>query len=116
MQNIDTENKNGVVVLHLKGRIDATNSGQVHEKITSEIKKGCDKMLVNFSEVNYISSAGLRVVIYASKSLAKNAGSFSICALNDNIKKIFEISGLVELFSIHDDLETGLNALKGGQS
>ncbi len=113
MQDIQTENKDGFVIVHLKGRIDATNSGQVHEKIMHEIKKGCGNMIVNFSEVNYISSAGLRVVIYASKSLAKSSGSFSICSLNDNLRKIFEISGLVDLLSIHDDLESSLNPSKG---
>ena len=113
MQDIQIENKDGFVIVHLKGRIDATNSGQVHEKVMHEIKKGCGSMIVDFSGVNYISSAGLRVVISASKSLAKNSGSFSICSLNDNLRKIFEISGLADLLSIHDNLESSLNSSKG---
>ena len=70
-------------------------------------------MVINFSDVNYISSAGLRVLIFATKSFSKSSGSFAVCSLNDNIMKIFEISGLVNLFSIHDDLDTALKSIKG---
>jgi len=111
MSEIQAINQDGIVILNLKGRVDATNSGQVHDKVMDEIKNGCNKMIINFSEVNYISSAGLRVLIFATKSFAKNSGSFAVCSLNENIMKIFEISGLVNLFSIHDDLETGIDAL-----
>ena len=105
MSEIETVNQEGVVVLNLKGRIDATNSNEVHEKISDELKGGCNKMVVNFSDVNYISSAGLRVLIFATKSFSKSDGSFAICSLNDNIKKIFEISGLLSIFNIHDGME-----------
>lgn len=111
MSDIQSVNQDGVVVLNLKGRVDATNSGQVHDKVMEEIKNGCNKMIINFSEVNYISSAGLRVLIFATKSFSKSSGSFAVCSLNDNIMKIFEISGLVNLFTIHNDLETGLKAM-----
>ena len=112
MSEIQTVTQDGIVILNLKGRVDATNSGQVHDKVMDEIKNGCNKMIINFSDVNYISSAGLRVLIFATKSFAKNSGSFAVCSLNENMMKIFEISGLVNLFSIHDDLEKGIDALK----
>ena len=112
MSEIQTVNQCGIVILNLKGRVDATNSGQVHDRVMEKIKEGCNKMIINFSEVNYISSAGLRVLIFATKSLGKNSGAFAVCSLNENVRKIFETSGLVNLFTIHKDLETGINSLK----
>ena len=112
MSEIQTANQDGIVILNLKGRVDATNSGTVHDKVMDEIKNGCNKMIINFSDVNYISSAGLRVLIFTTKSFAKSSGSFAVCSLNENIVKIFEISGLVNLFTIHDDLEQGIASLK----
>ncbi len=112
MSDIETVRQDDIVILNLKGRVDATNSGQVHDKVMEEIKNGCSDMIINFVDVNYISSAGLRVLIFATKSFAKSSGSFSVCSLNENIMKIFEISGLMNLFTIHADLETGLNSLK----
>ena len=112
MSDIDPVVQDGVVVLNLKGRVDATNSNEVHEKISDEIKNGCDRMVVNFSDVNYISSAGLRVLIFATKSFSKNQGSFAICSLNDNIRKIFEISGLLSIFNIHEKTEDAVANLR----
>ena len=113
MNEIETVQQDGIVILNLKGRVDATNSGQVHDKVMEEIKNGCNKMIINFDDVNYISSAGLRVLIFATKSFQKSSGSFSVCSLNENILKIFEISGLANLFTIHGDLTTAINSTEG---
>ena len=94
------------------GRIDASNSGQIHERIMGEIENGCQSMIVDFSQVSYISSAGLRVLIYASKAMLKESGSFYICSINKNIEKIFQISGLTPIFNIHSDVQSCLDAIK----
>lgn len=112
MKSIYIEQKDGVSVLNIKGRVDASVSAQIHEKIMDEIESGCSKMVIDFSDVNYISSAGLRVMIYASKALTKKSGAFSICALNKNIEKIFEVSGLSTLFSIHETLDSSLASMQ----
>lgn len=108
MESVHVSRRGDASVLALKGRVDATNSNQIHERIMDEVEKGCKRMAIDFSEVSYISSAGLRVFIYASKVLSKNSGTLSICALDENIKKIFEISGLSKLFRITEDVESGL--------
>lgn len=108
MQSVHVSRRGDASILALKGRVDATTSNQVHERIMDEVEKGCKRMAIDFSEVSYVSSAGLRVLIYASKTLSKNSGTLSICALNDNIKKIFEISGLSKLFHITEDVASGL--------
>lgn len=112
MKSIYFEQRDGVSILNIKGRVDASVSAQIHEKIMDEIESGCSKMVIDFSDVNYISSAGLRVMIYASKALSKNSGSFSICSLSKNIEKIFEVSGLSTLFSIHDNLDSSLSNMQ----
>ena len=112
MQSAYMEDRDGISVLNIKGRLDASNSGQVHEKIMSEIDGGKNKIVVNFSDVSYISSAGLRVIVYASKALSKKQGSFSLCSISGNIEKVFQISGLASLFDIHKDVESSLQAMK----
>lgn len=108
MQSIYVSRKEDTVVLTLKGRVDATTSGQIHERIMDEIEKGCQKMIIDFAEVNYISSSGLRIIIFTSKALAKKSGTLTLCALNNNIQKIFEISGLYKLFHITEDIPSAL--------
>ncbi len=109
MQSVYTEQRDGASIVNLKGRVDASTSGQIHEKIMDEIEGGCNKIIIDFSEVSYISSAGLRVLIYASKAMVKSSGAFSICSVSKNIEKILQISGLTGLFDIHADVESSLN-------
>ena len=109
MQSIYVSRKNNTVILTLKGRVDATTSGQIHERIMDEIEKGCQKMIIDFASVSYISSSGLRIIIFTSKTLSKKSGSLTLCALNDNVQKIFEISGLSRLFHITEDIPSALD-------
>ena len=108
MESIHVSSRDGTSILALKGRVDAATSGQIHERIMDEIEKGCRRMIIDFSEVTYISSAGLRILIYASKALTKNSGTLVITALNDNIQKIFEMTGLSKLFHITKDIPSAL--------
>ena len=108
MSEIQTVNQDGIVILNLKGRVDATNSKQLHDKVMKEIKDGCNKMIINFSEVYFISSACLQVLVFAIKSFAKNSGSFAVCSLDENIMKVFETTGLANQVIIHDDVETSV--------
>lgn len=112
MQSVYIEDRDGISVLNIKGRIDASNSGQIHERIMEEIERGHHRIVVDFSQVSYISSAGLRVLIYASKAVVKNEGAFSICSVNENIEKIFQVSGLACLFDIHKNVDASLSSMK----
>ena len=112
MDDVGVEQKDGVSIVNIKGRIDASNSGQIHEKILDEVGQGRNNIVVNFLEVSYISSAGLRILIYASKVIGKKSGSFSLCSVNSDIEKIFQISGLSALFNIHKDIQSSLDAIK----
>lgn len=59
-----------------------------------------DKVVLDFSEVSYVSSAGLRIVLMAAKRVQQVNGAFALCSLNPEIQKIFEISGLVRILRI----------------
>ena len=111
MHSVYTEQRDGVSILNLGGRIDASNSGQVHERIMDEIEEGRNAIVIDFSEVSYISSAGLRILVHASKTLMRNSGAFSICSVNKNIEKIFQISGLTGLFDIRSDVQASIDAI-----
>ena len=112
MQAVYVEQKDGVSVFNLQGRIDASNSNQIHEKIMDEIESGASNIVINFSEVSYISSAGLRILVYTSKTMKKKSGTLSICAMSKNIEKIFQISGLMGLFDVHSNLEASLSSVQ----
>ena len=112
MDKIFIEVINGRTVLNIEGRLDASTVGSVHDKLMDTIESDAKDILINLSKVNYVSSAGLKTLIYASKSMKKTGGELSLCSLHDNVQKVFEISGLTNLFPIYESIDEGVSQSK----
>ena len=100
---IDEQKKNGVMILTLKGRLDALTAKQLDETFVNLVESQEKLFAVNFCHLEYISSGGLRVLLKAAKVLKNENGKIVLYALKDPIKEIFEIAGFVSLFPIFSD-------------
>jgi anti-sigma B factor antagonist len=80
-------------VFRIKGRLDSMTSPEFEEKIAEAAKNGNSKMVLDFGELEYISSAGLRVVLKAAKDMKLVGGSVVLCSMQDYVKEVFEIAG-----------------------
>lgn len=97
-----TQEKDGaLLVLRPKGRLDSANAHPFEEKMTAALSGGETNILVDFSELNYISSAGLRVLLMGAKRTQAAKGKIVLCALNDNIREVFEVSGFLSIFKVY---------------
>lgn len=99
---------NGHVVLNLGGQIDSTAAGLFEESIVSLISSGTNNMIVDFSQVKFISSAGLRVLLLAAKKVKPYGGKVTLCNLSSDVKEVFDISGFSVLFSIYSTLDEAI--------
>ncbi len=97
---ISVKTADEVKVLEFKGRLDHQTSPDAQEQLTKLIEKGERKILVNFGKLDYISSAGLRVLLAAAKQLIPGGGEIRICSLNDVVMEVFKISGFVTIFRV----------------
>ena len=93
MVDIIEKEENGVSIFKLTGRLDSKTSPEFEKKVFDAIGKGSKNMIVDFEDLDYISSAGLRVILKATKDLKRSDGSFILCAMKDYVKEVFEISG-----------------------
>ena len=94
------KNDAGIEILQVSGRIDPSTSNQLEEEINSVLSAGQSKLVLNLSEVDFISSTGLRIFLSALKKVKAQNGDVKICCMNSNIEKIFKIAGFVSLFDI----------------
>lgn len=62
--------------------------------------RSSNRVALDFSEVSYVSSAGLRVVLLAARYVQQSEGAFALCSLNPEVQKIFEMSGLTRILQI----------------
>jgi anti-anti-sigma factor len=100
--HIQEEKKDDYIILKLTGRIDSTNSLEFEKKILGLFTENTNKLIIDCTELDYISSSGLRVFLMAMKKIKSIQGSLAICSMQDQIKEVFDISGFTGIFSIYD--------------
>jgi len=99
--------------LHLKGRIDSMSAVEIQQRVEELILAGERILITDFEEVNYISSAGLRVFLAAQKQLGKGGGEIILFKIPPKVLRIFEMSGFEQLFRITSskkDIQSALQA------
>lgn len=89
----------------IQGRIDTMTAGDFENIIMGILGDGVTKLLLDCSDLTYISSSGLRVFLVAQKKILATGGILRICCLKPEIKDIFDISGFSIIFSIFSDVE-----------
>ena len=105
------EVKNGHII-SVQGEIDVYTSPRVKEIINELIEQGHFNLIINLEGVRYIDSTGLGVLIGALKKVRENEGSINLICTNPQIKKIFNITGLVKIFGIHKNEEEALKNIE----
>lgn len=99
---INNREVSGINVVDVDGNLDTNTSPTAQEHIDQLVQTGANKILLNFEKVNYISSAGLRVLLATAKQLRKQGGDLRLCNLNHNVQDVFEISGFISILKVFD--------------
>ncbi|NGX54634.1 MAG: Anti-sigma-B factor antagonist [Chlamydiae bacterium] len=99
------EEKGDVIVVRVEGRLDAASSPQLEKQINSIIEAGHFKLLLNFSGVDYLSSAGMRLMLSASKKLKSLEGRLIACSLNEEVMDVIKMAGFNQVIEIYPNEE-----------
>ena len=97
---ISVKTTNQVKVLAFEGKLDTQTSPDAQQQLTRLIGEGENRFVVNFEKLDYISSAGLRVLLAAAKQLKGIDGELRICSLNEVVREVFDISGFTTIFKV----------------
>ncbi len=108
--NIREDKKDQVMVLAIEGRLDSITSGTLEKKFLAVMEAGEKNIVVDFTSMDYISSAGLRVLLMAAKKTAKMGGKVVLAALCDNVREVFDIAGFSSIFTITGSQEEATQA------
>lgn len=108
---IKVENNDNYALVSLDGKLDSVSSGETENKL-KEIMSGEQKtILINMENMKYISSAGLRVLLIMAKKAKAAQSRLILSSLIPEVKDVFNISGLANLFEIHDSVEEAVKTL-----
>ncbi len=97
-----------VVILTIKGRADASSVPKLEATCKKILDQNENNVLIDGTNLDFISSAGLRVLLKLAKTIKKNSGRLAIAHVNDLVRQIFEISGFIELFPIYENVVVSL--------
>ena len=99
-----------IKVIRIEGKLDTQSSPDAQTQLTQLIDQGATKLVVNFEKLDYISSAGLRVLLATAKKLKGNSGELRVCSLNEVVQEVFDISGFTTILTV---TKTEPEALEG---
>ena len=96
--NINKENNNGELNVMIEGRIDTTTAPALETEFKGSFD-GCESLVLDFEKVEYISSAGLRVLLSSQKVMSKKGG-MKLINVSEDIMEIFEVTGFSDILTI----------------
>lgn len=95
---INTNKNANALTVSVEGRVDTATSKEFEERTKSELD-GVSVLTLDFSKLNYISSAGLRVLLSLQKIMNKQ-GSMKLIGVNETVKDIFDVTGFSDILTI----------------
>jgi anti-anti-sigma factor len=108
---IITKEQDGVVCLKISGRLDAESAPQAETTVKGILKDGKHRLIFDLSDMEYISSAGLRIILMTVKELQLKKGKVVLSALTPYVKEIFDVSNFSSIIPITETVEAGFQEI-----
>jgi stage II sporulation protein AA (anti-sigma F factor antagonist) len=100
-----------VPVIQATGRLDNSTSAAFEKELLDRLAQGDKLLVLDFSNLTFISSAGLRTVLLVAKTLKAGGGRLALCALSKPVKEIFDLTGIGALIDIFPTYEAAASHL-----
>jgi stage II sporulation protein AA (anti-sigma F factor antagonist) len=97
---INQDRERGAVIVAPVGRVDSTTSASLEDHLQKLADAGERRIVVDLGGVEYISSAGLRVMLTLAKRTRENKGALALCALGEPVRQVFSLAGFLPLFTV----------------
>ncbi|WP_313073695.1 STAS domain-containing protein [Melaminivora sp.] len=97
---ITTETTDRAHIVTLQGQINSANAAAIEADVLALVDGGAINLVLDFSALDYISSAGLRVVLVLAKRLKAEGGQLVLCGMQPHVREVFDISGFLAILNV----------------
>ena len=108
---IHEDKHGGVLVVAPRGRVDTTTADELEKRLVQALDAGERRLVIDMAGIEYISSAGLRVLLLVAKKLRTSGGELVLCALGPAVRQVFELAGFLPVFQVLASCEQALTRL-----
>lgn len=98
---VSWERQDGVTYAIIRGRVDTTNANDFQAALEAELRPDDTKLVLDFETLEFISSAGLRVIIAVAKQIKARQGAFALCSPMPSVMRVMTISGLEQVLGVY---------------
>ena len=109
---IKLRESDNVKIVELIGSLDTNTAPEAESYLTKLLDDGESNILVTLKDLDYISSAGLRVFLGTAKRIKSISGKFELCHLNETVQEIFDMSGFSTILNVFKDESEALDGFK----
>ena len=108
--NISTRSLDGVVAIDIEGKLDTTTSSDALDVLLQHLQGDPTGVLINLAPLEFVSSAGLRVILRVAKRVRAYGGAMKVAGAQGMVKEVLEISGFDSLLDLYDDEDQAMAA------
>jgi anti-sigma B factor antagonist len=101
-----------ITVLEVTGRIDSTTAPVLGERLTGALATPQRRLVLDLRQLEYISSAGFRVLLLAARRAEEAGSRFVLCSISGKVRQLFDLGGFLDLFPISASREEGISAVQ----
>jgi anti-anti-sigma factor len=106
------EQAGDVAIVKLAGRLDSSSAQTTEESFAQMLGSGTPRLAIDMSGLEYISSAGLRVLLVVAKKVQQAKGKMALFGLVPNVREVFSVSGFDKIFAIQSDADTAVASVR----
>ena len=103
--------QNEICIFSIVGRLDSNTSTELDKRIVTSLENGSHHIILNCKQLDYITSAGLRVVVKTAKKMKSGEGKLILCSMEDYVREIFEIAGFDRFLPIVPSLDDAMKLI-----
>lgn len=107
---INLQNVDGVAVVSIQGSVDAMTAGEVGSFFEGIREKRNNRIVVDLGEVDFVSSAGLRVIMSASKNVRQMEGDLRLAAAQPGVERMLKISGFTNILKSYSNADEAVQS------
>ena len=107
---LDIQKQDDIIIIRPKGSIDSKTAGNLQKRILESISEA-DQVAMVFSDVDFVSSAGLRLLLMMYRQVTAKNGAVVLVDVSEEIKEVMEMTGFIKFFKFSDHLEDAVKQL-----
>ncbi len=101
MFSLETDNRQSVSVMKVKGRIDSETAPELDEALTRLVQQGQNQIVLNLQDVDFMSSAGLRAIVKAFQAAKKAGGDVRLAAASEPVEVVLRTVGMMQMLQMY---------------